>query len=332
MGCFCLDRKQKTTTILFVYSLFFSSILDTDWQHESVLISEVECIFVDHPNKWVVIDATLGLGWHASMLASHMATTDILIGIDRDRDNLELARSKIQDPRCQLELIHASFADLSDILDQKNRANIDFILYDLGVSSAHYDDGDRGFSIRYDAPLDMRFDRTTGRTARDLVMTASEYELRDLMWKYADEKKSVHIARGIVEARKLKSINTTFELLDIIRGSSFDRDSPKRVFQALRIAVNSEFEHIERSLAQAIAHLSIWWKIAVITFHSIEDRIIKNIFAPYLNGTIDDITGQTIIPARLAKYTKKPIEPTEAEVQKNPRSRSAKLRVVTRIH
>lgn len=186
-----------------------------------------------------------------------MLADDILVGIDRDRDNLELARSKMQYPKCRTELVHASFADINSILDDHRISGIDFILYDLGVSSAHYDDGERGFSIRYDAPLDMRFDRTTGRTARDLVMTASEYELRDLMWKYADEKKSVHIARGIVEARKTRSIDTTFELLDIIRGSSFDRDSPKRVFQALRIAVNSEFEHIERSLTQAIARLSL---------------------------------------------------------------------------
>jgi 16S rRNA (cytosine1402-N4)-methyltransferase len=306
--------------------------LDTDWQHESVLISEVEKIFIDHPDKWVVLDATLGLGWHTNMLISHMWEGGICIGIDRDRDNLELAKSKMQKAKCKVDLIHSSFAEIDSILDERCISNIDFILYDLWVSSAHYDDGDRGFSIRYDAPLDMRFDRTTGRTARDLVMTASEYDLRDLMWRYADEKKSVHIARGIVEARKTQSIDTTFALLDIIRWSSFDRDSPKRVFQALRIAVNAEFEHIERSLAQAIAHLSLWGKIAVITFHSIEDRIVKNIFSEYLTDTIDDLTGQTLIPARLAKYTKKPIEPTDEEVQNNPRSRSAKLRVVTRIH
>ncbi len=231
-----------------------------------------------------------------------------------------------------IDLIHASFADIDTILDEKWIQEIDFILYDLGVSSAHYDDGERGFSIRYDAPLDMRFDRTTGRTARDLVMTTSEYELRDLMWRYADEKKSVHIARAIVENRKIKSIDTTFDLLEIIRWSSYDKDSPKRVFQALRIAVNAEFEHIEISIKKAIEKLSIGGQIAIISFHSIEDRIIKNLVTPYLTGTIDELTGQTIIPARLAKYNKKPILPIELEIDKNPRSRSAKLRVLTRIN
>ncbi len=260
----------------------------------------------------------------------------MLIGIDRDRDNLDIARDNLDQKTGmippQIELVHASFADIDTILDEKWTWNIDFILYDLGVSSAHYDDGERGFSIRYDALLDMRFDRTTGRTARDLVMTTSEYELRDLMFRYADEKKSVHIARAIVEARKTRSIDTTFDLLGIIRWSSYDKDSPKRVFQALRIAVNSEFEHIETSIVKAIAKLAIGWQIAIISFHSIEDRIVKNLVTPYLTGTIDEYTGQTIIPARLAKYNKKPILPTELEIDRNPRSRSAKLRILTRIN
>ena len=276
-----------------------------------------------------------------------MSPGDRLIGIDRDKDNLDIARDNFDQKTGllrasqwqsiemippQIDLVHASFADIDTILDEKWIGSIDFILYDLGVSSAHYDDGDRGFSIRYDAPLDMRFDRTTGRTARDLVMTTSEYELRDLMFRYADEKKSVHIARAIVENRKTKSIDTTFDLLEIIRWSSYDKDSPKRVFQALRIAVNAEFEHIEISIKKAIEKLSIGGQIAIISFHSIEDRIIKNLLTAYLTGTIDEFTGQTIIPARLAKYNKKPILPTELEIDRNPRSRSAKLRVLTRIN
>lgn len=125
------------------------------------------------------------------------------------------------------------------------------------MSSAHYDDGIRGFSLRFDAPLDMRFDRSKGHTAHDLVMTLSEYELRDLMFRYADEKKAVHIARAIVETRKTQSIDTTFDLVEIIGKASYDDHSPKRVFQALRIAVNREFEHIEISIKKAIDILSI---------------------------------------------------------------------------
>lgn len=200
------------------------------------------------------------------------------------------------------------------------------------MSSAHYDDGDRGFSIRFDAPLDMRFDRTTGKTAQDLIMTLSELELRELMWRYADEKKAIHIARAIVETRKTKSIDTTFDLVEIIGKASYDDHSPKRVFQALRIAVNAEFEHIETSIKKSIDRLSIGGQIAIISFHSIEDRIVKNLLTPYLMGTIDDLTGQTVIPPRLTKYNKKPILPTEKEISDNPRSRSAKLRVLTRTN
>ena len=263
-----------------------------------------------------------------------MSSGDVFVGIDRDQDNLALARENLDTvaPTVTKHLVHSSFADIDTILENLNLPEISFILYDLGVSSAHYDDGDRGFSIRYDAPLDMRFDRTQGRTARDLVMTLSEYELRDLMFRYADEKKAVHIARSIVEIRKTQSIDTTFDLLDIIKKASFDDHSPKRVFQALRIAVNAEFEHVEISIKKAIDQLAIWGYIAIITFHSIEDRIVKNLLTPYLTGTIDDITGQTIIPARLTKYNKKPILPTELEIDKNPRSRSAKLRVLKRSY
>ncbi len=309
--------------------LFFDYFL---LHHDPVLIREIEEIFSLRSTHHTVVDATLGLGWHASMFISHMESWDTFIGIDRDKDNLQLARSKIQDPKCRVNLVHSSFSEIETIIENWESHSIDFILYDLWVSSAHYDDGDRGFSIRYDAPLDMRFDRTQGRTARDLVMMLSEYELRDLMFRYADEKKAVHIARAIVETRKTKSIDTTFDLVEIIGKASYDDHSPKRVFQALRIAVNAEFEHIETSIKKSIDLLNIGGQIAVITFHSIEDRIVKNIFAPYLIGTIDDYTWQTIIPPKLAKYNKKPILPTEQEISENPRSRSAKLRVLTRIN
>lgn len=328
-------QKAKNDYILLqfisVELLFFDCFL---LHHDPVLISEIETIFLDKSPHSCVIDATLGLWWHAKMFCSHMGQGDQFIGIDRDRDNLEIAQNNLVDTPLwiQKHLIHSSFADIDEILDNLSIPSIDFILYDLGVSSAHYDDGDRGFSIRFDAPLDMRFDRTQGRTARDLVMSLSEYELRDLMFRYADEKKAVHIARAIVETRKTRSIDTTADLVEVIGKASYDDHSPKRVFQALRIAVNAEFEHIETSIKKSIDKLSIGWRIAIISFHSIEDRIVKNILTPYLNGTIDDFTWQTIVPARLSKYNKKPILPTEKEISENPRSRSAKLRVLTRIN
>lgn len=282
----------------------------------------------------VVVDATLWLGWHAVMMISHMSIGSTFIGIDRDSDNLAMAQSYLADSANEVQryLVHRSFADIDQILDSQTIDHIDFVLYDLGVSSAHYDDGDRWFSVRSDAPLDMRFDRTRGRTAADLIAELSEEQLREIFYRYADEKKSPFIARAIIESRKNKPILTTFDLVEIIRGSSYDPHSPKRVFQALRIAVNDEFVHVETSIKKAINRLSIWWIIAVITFHSIEDRIVKHIFDPYLEATIDDVTGQIITPAPLKKYSKKPIEPTEAEILANPRSRSARLRAFQKMY
>ena len=158
------------------------------------------------------------------------------------------------------------------------------------MSSPHYDDGVRGFSVRFDGPLDMRFDRTTGRTAEDLVMLLPERELMQIFIRYADEKKALFIARAICERRKTEKIDTTFKLLRIIEDASFDAKSAPRVFQALRIAVNDEFGHIERSLVEVLRRLRVGGKIAVITFHSIEDRLVKSIFSEYTQDVIDDFT------------------------------------------
>lgn len=302
--------------------------------HKSVLRDEVESVFLTLTHLDTVIDATLGLGGHAGMLLSHMSAGSRLLGFDRDGDNLADATTNILAtfPMAEFVPIHASFEDIDRVLDEKNISEVDFILYDLGVSSAHYDDGARGFSVRYDGPLDMRFDRTTGQTATDLIMRLDERGLMQIFLRYADEKKSLFIARAICEKRKIEKIDTTFKLLKIIEDASFDAKSPPRVFQALRIAVNDEFGHIERSLHAAMRRLKVGGKIAVITFHSIEDRLVKTLFSEYTQWHIDDLTGQTTIPAPFAKYTKKPIEPTEKEIHENPRSRSAKMRVLTKIH
>ncbi len=304
------------------------------FEHDPVLIHEVESYFTAQNPRKYVFDATLGLGWHAGMMISHMSKDDIFVGIDRDNDNLDIAKKNLSPwilgwPR--VSLVHKSFANLDAVLSELHIPEIDFILYDLGVSSAHYDDGERGFSLRFDAPLDMRFDRTQGKTVQDLLRELDARELMKIFSLYADEKKAFFIAEAIVQARKITPIETTQDLLKIIEESSFDKKSPIRVFQALRIAVNEEFKHIEESLRYAVDHLSIGWKIAVITFHSIEDRLVKQLFAPYTEPICNEITWQIITPPRLKKVTKKPIEPTENEIHINPRSRSAKLRIIERI-
>lgn len=226
------------------------------------------------------------------MMLAHAPQGSLFIGIDRDSDNLTSAEKRLGHSGDGVEkfFCHDSFVHIDDILTRVHATEVDFALYDLGVSSAHYDDGDRGFSIRSDAPLDMRFDRTGGKTARDLIMNMSEYELRDIMVRYADEKKAFFIARAIVESRKQQDIKTTFDLIEIIHSSSYDPNSVKRVFQALRIAVNDEFGHIETSLEKMIDRLSIGGILAVITFHSIEDRLVKSIFSRYLTPQIDEVT------------------------------------------
>jgi 16S rRNA (cytosine1402-N4)-methyltransferase len=301
--------------------------------HDPVLYEEVREIYISQTRKHTVVDATLGLGWHGSLLAALLSQDDIFIGFDRDSENLSLAQTFIntQDIKASYHYIHSSFSDLHEKLCDLGISTIDFILYDLGVSSVHYDQADRWFSFRFDGPLDMRFDRSHGKSAHDFVMSLDAPELARIFSLYGEEKKSWFIAQAIEKQRKIQSIDTTADLIRIIEWSSYDPKSTMRVFQALRIAVNKEFEHIEDSLKQALDLLAPGGKLLVITFHSLEDRHVKNIFAPYLEDTIDEVTWQIREKAQYKKFTKKPIIPTPEEVEKNPRSRSAKMRVIERV-
>lgn len=302
--------------------------------HEPVLYDEVMwCLMKSDTWQNRIVDATLGLGWHAQGILERMHTDDIFIGIDRDSENLTKARALLPEHSwIRSYFFHESFQNIGAVLDQVNVSEVTGILYDLGVSSVHYDEGERGFSFRSDAVLDMRFDRNTGKMARDLLSEKDERSLTKIFREYWEEPRAYAIAQAIIHAQKNGiPIHTTSELLALIQWSSRDPKSPTRVFQALRIAVNEEFAHIEHSLHEAIARIALHGRIAVITFHSVEDRLVKHIFAQYEKDTIDEITGQTRIPARLQKVNKKPIIPSEEEIRRNPRSRSAKLRIVERI-
>ncbi len=228
--------------------------------------------------------------------------------------------------------VHDSFAHLHSILRERDIDHIDGILYDLGVSSVHYDEAERGFSTRFDGPLDMRFDRTDDTmTAGAIVQSYEERELFRIFRDYADEPKAFFIAKAIVEQRKIRPFTTTNELRELIEKASFDPKSPIRVFQALRIEANRELEAVEASLHAAVKELAPKGRICVITFHSIEDRLVKNLFKSYETPETHEITGAIVVPASLKKVHKKPIEPSPEEQKSNPRSRSAKLRVLEKI-
>ena len=301
--------------------------------HTSVLLSESLENLIGEPRNGprTFVDATLGLAGHSLALREKLSENDLVVGIDRDGENLKRAEElvgKSSETGAKFVAVHDSFANLGEILDRMKIEKVDGVLYDLGVSSIHYDDPERGFSIRENGPLDMRFDRTEAiPTAADLVAVLGERELFRIFRDYADEPKGIFIAKAIVEARKRAPIRTTGELQAIVKGSSFDPKSPLRVFQALRIAVNSELDAVETSLKQAVLRLKPKGRLAVITFHSIEDRLVKTVAKAYETPKIDEITGRVLEKPILKKIHKKPIEPTPEEILSNPRSRSAKLRI-----
>jgi 16S rRNA (cytosine1402-N4)-methyltransferase len=279
----------------------------------------------------IYVDATAGLGGHSEYILSRLWALDRLIIIDRDPENLDLATARLQDSR--VTPICGSFWDIADILNSLNIPLIDGILYDLGVSSVHYDDGERGFSIRENGPLDMRFNRhdMSLAPASEWIRHIDTRELFRGLQEYADEPKAYFIAEAIDAARKIAPITTTGELRAIIEAASFDPKSALRCFQAIRIMVNGELNEIEQSIPDAVSRLKLGGRLSIISFHSIEDRLIKNLARALEAPTIDEVTGQILARWTLKKIHKKPLEASTQEIAVNPRSRSAKLRVYEKI-
>ena len=311
---------------------------EKDYGHVPVLLKECLDALAIKPDG-VYVDGTLGRAGHSLEIVKRL-TTGRLIGIDRDETAIAAAQERLADYADRVTLVHSNFDRIGDILAELHIDGADGMLFDLGVSSPQLDDAERGFSYMHDAPLDMRMDRTAYLTAREVVNSWSYEELRRILFEYGEERYAPAIARRIVQQREQKPIETTLELVDVIKSAMppqalREKQHPaKRSFQAIRIAVNGELDALPPMLEAATAHLNRGGRLAVISFHSLEDRIIKK--------TLQELaTGCTCPPEfpvcvcgkkpKLKLVSRKPIVADEAELERNPRARSAKLRVAEKV-
>jgi 16S rRNA (cytosine1402-N4)-methyltransferase len=295
----------------------------SEQQHVPVLVDEVRALLLPERGG-TFVDCTVGLGGHSRMLLEAGATR--LIGIDRDTDALAIARETLAAFGDRVTLVHADYRDLGTVLDAHGGRNVAGLLADLGVSSMQLDAAGRGFSFRRDEPLDMRMDRTRGETAAALIDRADERELADVIYQFGEERRSRQVARAIVAARGHGRIETTARLAEIVRRAVAARtwqriDPATRTFQALRIWVNRELDGLESFIGAAAEALQAGGRMAVISFHSLEDRAVKHTLRSLSKGD----------EARLKVLTKHPVIASDAEAAANPRARSAKLRAAERV-
>jgi len=293
-----------------------------DRVHEPVLTAEAMALLAAERGG-LFVDCTVGLGGHTQALLETGASK--VLGLDRDRDALRMAGERLTAFGDRVELVHADYRDLPRVLDERGVAGVAGALADLGVSSMQLDAEGRGFSFRRDEPLDMRMDRSQGPTAADLLRQAGEEELANVIFEHGEERYSRRIARAIVAARRTTEIATTGQLAQLVRRAVPHRgyqriDPATRTFQALRIWVNRELEQLDEFLGTACSRLLTGARLVVITFHSLEDRIVKHAFRALAQGR-----------AALQVLTKRPIVPGDAEIERNPRARSAKLRAIERL-
>jgi 16S rRNA (cytosine1402-N4)-methyltransferase len=292
--------------------------------HDPVLLEEI-VQYLQPSSGQTYVDCTLGRAGHACAMAPLLGPAGLLIGLDVDPRNLEFARQSLANAPCQTRLFHANFAELPEVLAQIQEPKVDLILADLGLSTNQLFDEHYGLSFASAMPLDMRIDPRVERSAADLVNTLPETELANLLFNLAQERHSRRIARKIIETRKVSPIKSTDELAELVRraiparGRSGEKIDPAtRTFLALRLAVNQELENLEALLRHAPRHLKPGGRLGIISFQSMEDRLVKQAFR----------AGQT--SGELEILTRKPITPSDEEIARNPRSRSAKLRVAVR--
>jgi 16S rRNA (cytosine1402-N4)-methyltransferase len=305
--------------------------------HQPVMLDR--CVELLRPSSTrVFIDATLGLGGHAEALLAASEPDGRVIGLDRDPAALALASERLARFGDRLVAVAASFADLGRVAEELGLDAVDGVLYDLGVSSLQLDEPERGFSYRHDAPLDMRMDTGGGPTAADVVNTYPRAELARVLRAYGEERFAGRIARFVDEARRRAPVRTTGELVDLIKAAvpaAARRSGPhpaRRTFQALRIEVNGELAALEASLPQAIDLLAPAGRVVVLSYHSLEDRIVKRTFAEAA-GRAPAVAGPPLpaAPARLRLLTRRPETPDAAEIAANPRAESAKLRAAEKL-
>ena len=310
----------------------------SEFYHVSVLLDECIQALNIKPDG-IYVDGTLGGAGHSSQIAARL-TTGRLIGIDRDPKALKAAGERLAPYSDRVTLVHSNFSQLDEVLENLGIAGVDGILLDLGVSSPQLDEAERGFSYMADAPLDMRMNSEDSLTAHEVVNTWPKEELRRILYEYGEERYAPQIAAAIERRRAVKPIETTLELVDVIRSAMpptalREKQHPaKRSFQAIRIAVNDELGAVGRVLEVAVPKLNKGGRLASITFHSLEDRLVKN-------GMASNAKGCTCPPSfpvcvcgnkpRVKLISKKPIVSGEEELERNPRARSAKLRVCEKL-
>ena len=310
----------------------------TDFYHVSVLLDE--CLEgLNIKPDGIYVDGTLGGAGHSSQIAKRL-TTGRLIGIDRDPVALKAAGERLAPYGDRVTLVHSNFCEIARVLQELNIDGVDGILLDLGVSSPQLDDSSRGFSYMADAPLDMRMNNKDTLSAYDVVNSWSYEELKRILYDYGEERYAPQIASAICRRREQKRIETTLELVDVIRSAMppaalREKQHPaKRSFQAIRIAVNDELGSVEKVMRDAIPCLNPGGRLAVITFHSLEDRIVKNAMAAASKGCTCPPNFPVCVcgkKPRVKLVSRKPIVSGEAELERNPRARSAKLRICEKI-
>jgi len=311
------------------------------FEHKPVMLDE--CIdYLNIRANGVYVDATLGGAGHSSEILKRLGPEGLLIGIDQDQDAIRAAGQKLENVQTQgrYVLYHTNFENIREVIGMQKLKAVDGVLMDLGVSSYQLDEGERGFSYQQDAPLDMRMNKSEEMDAAWVVNNLSREELTRIIREYGEEKWASRIAEFIVKSRETQKITTTGQLVDIIKAAipaAARREGPhpaKRTFQAIRIAVNRELEVLEKTLGEIIDFLNPGGRLAVITFHSLEDRIVKQIFKDKAQGCICPgdfpkcVCGRT---PQIRILTRKPVTPSEDELERNPRARSAKLRVAEKL-